>query len=137
MYRNAVLVCASMLVLAMVSGCGSGRAGKIEANRAPVTGTVTLDGTPLKGGSITFVSVADPNYRMTCMIKSDGSFKVSNAPSGDVLASVETETMKFSNPDGYVRIPQKYAKTNTSGLKATITKDDPQGQKLTFELKSK
>jgi hypothetical protein len=54
-----------------------------------------------------------------------------------VLVAVDTESAKIGNPSGYVPIPKKYMNIKTSGLIATITKDDPEGQELTFNLKSK
>jgi hypothetical protein len=137
MSRKAFVTCAGLLVVfATVFGCGK-RTPTIEANRGSVTGIVSLDGKPLRGGNISFISVTDPAVRKTCTIGPDGSFSVPNAPLGDVLVSVETESEKIGNPNGYVPIPKKYTNVKTSKLKATITKDDPNGQKLTFDLKSK
>jgi hypothetical protein len=140
MCKHSVLVCSSLLVtLVMALGCGGKRAAKVEANRGPATGTVTLEGKPLKGGSITFISVKDATYHMTCMIKPDGSFTVGNAPLGEVQVAVETESAKMIGPDAYVPIPRKYSKAKTSGLKTTIGQAGPDGenQPLTFDLKSK
>ena len=96
-----------------------------------------FDGKPLGGGTITFVSVKDSMYRMTAMIHADGHFSAINVPTGDVKVGVETETAKIGNPAGYVKIPAKYADPQTSGLTATIGKDEANGKPLTIELKSK
>jgi hypothetical protein len=134
MSGRTLVICIGLIVAFAVSaGCGGKRAQVIEGNRGGVTGTVSLDGKPLRGGNISFISVTDTTLRKTCMIESNGSFKVPNAPLGDVLVSVETESQKIGNPDGYVPIPRKYTDVKTSRLKATITK----GSKLDFDLKSK
>jgi hypothetical protein len=139
MSKSAFLACGGLLfVLAMTLGCGGKKTPVVEANRGKVTGIVTFDGKPLGGGQIGFVSAKDSMYRKTAMIKPDGTFSTNDAPLGDVLVSVENESAKMFNPKGYVPIPRKYLNVKTSGLKATITKDDPEGQKLPpFELKSK
>ena len=145
MCKEIAVVCGGMLVVLMVVvGCGKKPATR-EANRGGVTGMVTLDGKPIGGGTITFISAKDPIYRVTAMVKFDGSFTVSDAPLGDVLVAVETASAQIGNPKGYVAIPLKYANINTSGLTATITKShgegqaegEAEGQKLSFDLKSK
>jgi hypothetical protein len=132
-------LCAGLLILvSALAGCRE-KTQKIEANRAPVSGVVTLDGVPLKGGCITFISVADPAIMMVTAIRDEGRFSVKNAPSGDVLVAVDTESAKFGNPSAYVPIPKKYWKAKTSGLKATIIKSEgnEQPKPLEFNLKSK
>lgn len=137
MSRTTLLMCVAFVVLVMTVGCERKQA-KREANRTRVTGIVNIDGKPLSGGTITFTSVADKINRVAIPIKPDGTFATSDAPLGDVLVSVESESMKSMNPAAYMPIPRKYSDIKTSGLKATITKGDPEGQKLPpFELKSK
>jgi hypothetical protein len=123
-----------LILLALAVGCGK-RAAKVEAGRGMVSGTVSLDGKLLGGGMITFTSVKDSNYSVALMIRTDGTFLVDNAPVGDVLVAVETESAKVLNPKGYVPIPAKYTKVETSGLKATIDPNAKEGLKI--ELKSK
>jgi hypothetical protein len=140
MSKYTFLACGGLLVvLAMTLGCGGKKTPTVEANRGRVTGIVTFDGKPLGGGQIGFVLAKDPMYRKTAMIKPDGTFSTRDAPLGDVLVSVENESAKMFNPNGYVPIPRKYSNVKTSGLKAMITvSDDPEGLKLPpFELKSK
>jgi hypothetical protein len=138
--KNCAIYGCLIVLASQLAGCGH-KPKAIDPNRAPASGTVTFDGKPLKGGSISFYSVKDPTSYMRCNIKPDGTFVVTNAPLGDVLVAVETDTAKFSNPDGYVRIPQKYTNIKTSGLKATIGRGSAEGQKeapkLSFDLKSK
>jgi hypothetical protein len=123
---------ALLILLPLLAGCGP-TAKVREAGRDAAVGVVNLDGTPLKGGSITFISVKDPMYRSAVMIRSDGHFSADAAPAGDVLVAVETESAKIGDPANYVPIPLKYGNVKTSGLTATVAKGEP----LTFELKSK
>jgi hypothetical protein len=126
-----------LVVLVLTIGCAKKHVGTHEANRGGVSGIITIDGKPLRGGTISFVLVKDQMYNLACPILPDGTFKAGNAPLGEVLVAIETESQRLNNPNGYVPIPKKYSNTKTSGLKVTITKDDPEGQKLTFDLKSK
>jgi len=130
---------ALLLVLTTAAGCGKKPPLTYEADRGGVSGVVTIDGKHLEGGSITFISAKDKMYRVTCMLKRDGTFRAGDAPLGDVLVAVETESTKMGGSGGYVPIPAKYAAIATSGLKATITKAGPDGQAqtLSFDLKSK
>jgi hypothetical protein len=137
MIKTIYVFCGAMLiVLPLLAGCGASRK-PIEGNRTAVTGVVTLDGTPLKGGSIAFVSVKDPLLGVSTPIRSDGTFSVENAPAGEVRVGVQTEFLRTGAPVAYVPIPSKYEKVETSGLTATIVKDQPDAPKLTIELKSK
>jgi hypothetical protein len=120
------------LALVVFFGCGS-KSSKVEAGRGAVTGTVTIDGKPLPGGMVFFLSVKDPMYRGSAMIKSDGAFSAIDAPEGDVLIMVQNEALKSNNPQAYVPIPARYSDVKTSGLKATISK----GQPVLVDLKSK
>jgi hypothetical protein len=107
----------------------------IESNRTAVKGTVTFDGRPLTGGGITLVSAKDPMYRVSAMIRPDGSFRVDDAPEGQVNVIVETESTRMGNAAAYIAIPAKYGDAKTSGLSATIAKGG--NSALQFELKSK
>jgi hypothetical protein len=128
-----IIVTGGCLLLALAVALGCGKKGpRMEAGRGRATGTITIDGKPLRGGSIFFVSATDPMRRVVVSIKTDGTFSVADAPTGDVLIAVDTESQKSNNPDNYVPIPSKYKTEKTSGLTATI-KDEP----LVIELKSK
>jgi hypothetical protein len=138
MHSKTLLTCGGLLVvLAMAVGCGTKRPVAHEANRGGVKGVVTIDGTPLRGGNISFISATDQMYRVVCPIGADGTFSVVDAPLGDVLVSVDTELLRMNNPSAYVPIPKKYANVKTSGLTATIAKGEADAKPLTIELKSK
>jgi hypothetical protein len=126
-------LCLSVAVLSL-GGCG-GRGSTREGCRGPVTGTVTIDGKTLGGGSITFVCIDDPKYRVVAPLRGDGTFSVADAPLGRVRVAVETESTRVGNPGSYTRIPEKYGKPDTSGLTATIDKQS--GQPIVIELVSR
>ena len=117
------------MVLAMGSiGCGG-------PYRAEVSGTVTYKGEPLPGG---IVSISHPDGRVgKGRIQEDGSYTVPDAPGGDVRVTVQTVPPIPAPPSfiplaklggegakpapvfpagPYKKIPDKYSKTETSGL---------------------
>ncbi len=137
MFGKAILAAASVLLaLVIVLGCGK-RAPRMEAGRGPAIGTITIDGQPLRGGTISIVSAKDPMYQVVVTIKSDGTFSVADAPTGEVLIAVDNESQKSNNPQAYVPLPAKYTSVKTSGLTATIGKGAGEGSPLKIELKSK
>lgn len=123
-----------ILGLSLLVAVGCQHKPTIESNRTAVKGTVTLDGKPLPCGCITFLSVENPMFRVSAMIRPDGSFSVADAPLGKVNVTVETETARGNNPN-YVPIPKRYGIAKTSDLTATVTKDD--AFLLSFALQSK
>jgi hypothetical protein len=85
--RSFILVAA-----AAVAGCGDKDA------RAPVSGKVTVAGKgPLAGGSIRFVSAADPNRSSSGQIKSDGTYMVPDAPVGECKVVIDNSHL---DPNG-------------------------------------
>lgn len=108
-----------IILATVLSGCGG--SSSIESSRTSVTGAVEFDGQPLPGGSVTLVSIADPQRRTTAMIRPDGTFSVADAPRGPVRITVETDSLQFGAPvELYVPIPARYAKIDTSQLSGDI-----------------
>lgn len=109
------------------------RKAAIESNRGPISGVVTFDGKPIPAGTITMISTSDAIFRITAPLK-DGAFVIADAPLGTVSVAVDTEPIAGNSPHQYVKIPQRYSKTETSGLSITIP---PGGAKdVRIELKS-
>ena len=102
------IVYASILLL-LPSLLGCAEDAPCESNRARVAGSVTLNGKPVRGGWIGFVAADDPMRRVMTPIHADGSFRVADAPTGKVWASVDTEGCRISNPDNYVPSPRPTA----------------------------
>lgn len=136
--RTVAACCVLLAIVAASGGCGK-KAKFLEASRTPVTGVVMFDGKPIGGGNITLVSAKDPTCMTMRFIKADGTFKVGNAPHGEVLVAVETESAKIGNPSGYVKIPRRYASVKTSKLKIVIPKSEGEEppKPLVIELTSK
>ncbi len=73
----------SLMVLGAV-GCGS--------KTATVSGKVTLNGEPLKGGNVTFAR-SDGQPTVSSPIGEDGSYKAENVPVGTANVCVETKSL--------------------------------------------
>lgn len=69
-----------------------------------VTGTVTLNGKPAKGGMISFMP-ASGGVPVTAAFDSNGIYKAENVPAGPVMVSVE------SLPDDSAAVGQKMKET--------------------------
>jgi hypothetical protein len=123
-------------------GCGS--------STGTVSGKVTYNGKPLKGGSVTFfVSGAKPD-RVSAEIDRDGKYTAYNVPAGKAIVTVDTDRLnpknikgkRYSPPPGvaapkgfnegkggvspeeaaerFVEIPSKYSKEDESGLTCEV-----------------
>src|SRR3954471_22605789 len=80
--------------LLLLCGCGE--------STADVSGKVTYQTKPLKGGNITFISQSG-KQSISTTINEDGSYKASKVPSGEVKICVETETL---NPGKRAKTPK-------------------------------
>jgi hypothetical protein len=112
-------------VLGFVVGCGSQATGTI-------TGTVTLDGAPVKAGMIVFIP-ADGIPRHGD-IQPDGSYRVDNVPVGDAIVVINPPPVE--DPNRHMRIkeqkdappaapvappfPTKYWEMSTSDLRCPV-----------------
>jgi hypothetical protein len=114
--HGLLIICA--LALLAVFGC-TGREQVIEG-RSLTTGTVTLNGQPLKGGSITFTSKDNPSLSVGTSIRAGGKYRTDRAPTGKSVVSIETESLKYGNAAAYVPIPAKYTSPATSGLEVDL-----------------
>ena len=132
--QRSLFCCGLLILLMMANGCHK-KTDRHEAGRTTVVGTVTVDGKPLAAGSVVLVSVNDRELRAMAMIRSDGCFSVTNAPLGQVRMSVETESARIGNPNGYIPIPAKYGTINASGLTATVSEEN--SQPICVQLKSR
>lgn len=111
--------------LGFVLGCGS-------ASTGTVTGTVTLDGAPVKAGMIVFIA-ADGIPRHGD-IQPDGSYRVDNVPVGDAIVVINPPPVE--DPNRHMRIkeqkdappvtppappfPTKYWDMSTSDLRCPV-----------------
>lgn len=112
------------VVVASIVLAGCGKQEQVIPNRAIVVGTVTIDGQPIQGGSISFTSEADPAVRITTSLRTGGRYRTDRAPIGKCQVSIETESVLSGNAAAYVKIPAKYNEPSTSGLTAEIQAGD-------------
>ena len=120
--------------LVLVIGCTSATGNKVQ-------GKVSYKGAPVTGGTMTF-HLADGSTR-AAIINPDGTYSASDIAAGEVIVTVETESLKraeseYKNgknkqvaspvPTGgapvstgtYVKIPAKYKDKDKSDAKLTI-----------------
>jgi hypothetical protein len=119
-----------------------------------LTGKVTYKGEALPGGVLTMCSASDPTKTVPASLRRDGTYQFESAIEGEVLFTLETESIKGQDVsqifgkgakgkegpqhDGmnlmpkYVSIDKKYNSMKTSGMKATLTKG---ANTKDFELK--
>ncbi len=152
----------ALMVVALlgISGC-SGSAPEIEGREKtfPVTGTVTLDGNPLAGATVTFhgpmvgkggkpglsavgTTDADGKFRLTTYEANDGAAAETYQVSITKVEAVETSASpegEYVPPEAKARpaapkslVPEKYTSPEKSGLSATVT--DGKDNEFTFEL---
>ncbi len=147
------MYCVSSLCLFLLLGCG----GNVKNAPASISGKVTYNGTPVGGGNIQFFTPNNESGLYNAAIKSDGTFAAGDLPVGEMVVTIETESINPNkakaeykkggkqggmspvgsgtgqlNTGNYVKIPEKYKKSDTSGLKATLK---PGKNTQNFELK--
>jgi hypothetical protein len=154
--RQTLLTVPALLLL--VAGCGG-----TSKPTADVSGTVTIDGAAVTGGSMQFVAKDGPTFRV--QIHDDGTYSQTELQPGDYVVTVETESINpakkapvYGGPQGvkmtnkaspippdaggaaggatgtYVAIPKKYGDPKKSDLKVTLAKG--KNDKVPIELKS-
>lgn len=84
--RNRTISQSTFFVVALalfscgLMGCGDGHAGRV-----PVGGTVTVDGTQLVHGSVTFMPTGSQGKAGGCSIGADGRFQITSVKPNDGL----------------------------------------------------
>ena len=137
-------------MLLAVCGCGN--------QLVNVSGTVTYQAKPVKGGSVIFIST-EGKPSVSTEIREDGTYTAEKVPVGTVKICVDTEALnpakrtkapKYGPPAGqtapsgfgegdpeamtkrYTKIPPAYAKEGTTELTYTVISGD---QTYNIELK--
>lgn len=132
-----LLACVSLMVPVSL-GCGR------RVTLIPVTGRVTFDGSPVAGASVLVQPPAGPAARG--MTDGDGRFVLGTygerdgvilGPAAVSISCYERATQADADagepPLGKNLLPDKYANTSTSGLRAVI---EPGVEPLDFQLSS-
>jgi hypothetical protein len=151
----------SLVIIAVVAGCGGGRDWPPTSE---ATGTVSLDGQPVEGATVSFFpkdgqkpangeTDSSGQFVLTTFNVNDGAmvgtFNVSVAryPKNDVVGTpggtpynpdMESDPILSNKPGGSVDdndLPKKFADPETSGLTATAA--DSGSNVFNFELSSK
>jgi hypothetical protein len=117
---------ALLIAVAAASGCGSN-----EPKLYPASGKILIDNKAPEHATVVFHPVAggDPDRpKPHGKVEADGSFTLTSvsagdgAPAGDYLVTVELWLTSGRGDEGpKSRLPAKFAKPETSGLKATIS----------------
>jgi hypothetical protein len=138
------------LSLVLVVGCKK----KNRNARASVFGQVTCEGTPVPAGTITFHPKQGKCKYVVCL-RPDGSYSTTDLPIGEMVVTVETESVQPKQmtevlrarmaksmgptPDfarfqkaEYVKIPVMYSDPDTSPLQANLQHGKNDG--LNFDL---
>jgi hypothetical protein len=120
-----------------VVGCGGGKGN--------ISGKVTHKGAPLKGGRVGFMASNKQNF--IAEINEDGSYAVSNVPTGPAKVSVQTSYLRMTArtsrsykvpadappglgggggvaKDRYVPVPPSVEDPDTSGITFDVKKGD-------------
>jgi hypothetical protein len=129
-----------VLALGCQKGDSSGASGRVY-------GTVTYKGKPVPAGTVSFQPKGQGPIATT-NIAPDGSYEIMGVPPGDTIITVETDSVKTSNPENlphygpagakqfsphpkdfqqseaskgaYVQIPKKYSSKTSSPFHVTI-----------------
>ena len=104
-------------------------------DRAIASGTVTIDGKALQGGTLRFLS-EDGTVNASAMIAEGGRYTTDRAPIGKCKVSVETESLKFGNAAAYVPIPEKYTNPATSGLEVELKPGENENVDIVLKAQS-
>ncbi len=131
------------VILFLLTGCSESKNQKTVFS----SGVVTIDGQPLKKGTVTFqpITTGENNLKRpaTGEIDSSGRFQLSTFQAGDgllpgkyhvVITAFENAPTVEEYAAGAKRkslIPEKYSNSTTSGLEAVVTDTN---NEFTFEL---
>lgn len=124
----------ALLAAATAAGCGGENGPTATLQQAIVAGEVTLDGKPLRSGSVTFVPVgrgAQSQEPGVARIESDGGYWIGNAnltepaglPPGRYKVTILSMEPRPDGPDGVVarlRTPRRYADLATTPFEVDV-----------------
>lgn len=104
-----------------------------------VTGTVTLDGQPVTGGTVSFLPKSS-GVPITAFISTEGTYRAESVPAGEVVVTLRPPPPEGDSPGQVIKkrgelkgeapeppppppgadIPSRYADPETSGLSTNI-----------------
>lgn len=127
---------AFVMTMSAMLGCSGGQESSVE-------GVVTLNGTPLSRGSVTFVPV-EQGASATAEIRANGRYVARTASTvglkpGEYLVAVRAREDATPNPSGgapaagKLITPEKYGNSATSGFRFSV---NPGANEINLDLKS-
>jgi hypothetical protein len=136
----------TIIVFAVACLIGCGGDGSAIRHLVKVTGTVALDGQPLKGGTISFVTDRKGSINAAGDIDNSGRYSLGTQRAGDGvlpgLYKIRIESWatppkmdETGTEPGKSAIPERYNLIGTSGLTAKV-KAAPPSQTFDFNLTS-
>jgi len=135
-WSTVIALLAVLILVVGTIGCGQGRPKTV-----PVSGTVTLDGQPVDGASVTFYPAsggrpamgttdAQGNFTLTTFEKGDGAIPgtynvtVTKVAAGEASPDEQSDTgealMGAEDTEGKSLLPVKYSSVKTSGLTVEV-----------------
>jgi hypothetical protein len=111
----------------LVAGCGHSFASHRTGEKANIRGKVTLNGSPMRGGTVTFAA-ANGNPQKASILD-DGSYVVANVEPGNVKVIIDGEALHRSTNLGGgssrrarpIKLPAKYLAAETTPFVFTAT----------------
>lgn len=130
---------AMSLLLMLAVGCGGGN----PLGLAPVSGRVTLDGTPLADATVSFIP--DQGRPASGTTDAEGRFQLTTLTPGDGVLSGDHKVtvMKYADHDleknPYAKlvslVPIQYVELKTTPLKVNVPKSGDQNLEITLTKK--
>jgi len=136
-----------MMLVLLFAGCGGSAVDPDRTETVPVTGTVTHNGEPVEGASVTFMAQsadgrgasgttdASGEFTLTTFEPGDGAIPgsyrvkiaktvVEGGPSEEEYQAAAARGMTLPQPEAKEMLPVKYKDVNTSQLTAEVKEDD-------------
>jgi hypothetical protein len=130
--------------------CGCGKAGAPTVQELPITGKVTLDGMPLPGADVLFLTASDPPAVLAAKTKDDGSYQLQTVAgqAAPVEGACKVTISRLVKPDGsplaaeempadagaVEQLPGKYSRFGMTTLSAIVAAE---GATIDFPLTSR
>jgi hypothetical protein len=148
MSRNRIVIAASLVIAVLAINAGLTGCSKNPYAPASISGSVSFNGQPIKAGSMKFYTAQGVAY--DAQLTGDGTYSATDIPEGELVITVETESISphKTAPQGaeaakrakanitqppppgmapapdpsalYIKIPEKYSNPKTSPLTVQV-----------------
>lgn len=126
----------SALVLTAVIGCGAGNGDGFSGDRGKVSGTITLDGAPLKEGCQVIFIASPSGYTASGVVNAEGKYTLAYSDSDGLPAvdyMVQLTAPIVADSTTTVDPMEMAAKMNLGKSKGKIAVDDTRPFPLMYE----